>query len=99
MGILAMTWDATWEAYGSGSGRVRTDQHSLWSPEREYWSKPSRTQHSCKVLGVSALHYSTRSQEGFQTLASACVLCLTTHYSCLSISGAYQRFVTSCNTL
>jgi len=48
-GILAMTWDATWEAYGAGLGRVRTDQHSLWSPEREYWSQPSRTQHNCKV--------------------------------------------------
>src|SRR5882724_524506 len=33
------------------------------------------------LLGVSALHYSTGSQEGFQTLASACVLCLTTFYS------------------
>ena len=31
-----------------------------------------------KLLGVSALHYSTRSQEGFQMLASAHMLCLTT---------------------
>ena len=41
------------------------------------------------VMGVSALHYSTWSQEGFQMLASALVLCLTTSYSCLSISGAF----------
>jgi len=44
------------------------------------------------MLQVSALHYSTRNQEGFQTLASACMLCLTTHYSCLSISGVCQEF-------
>jgi len=30
------------------------------------------------MLGVSALHYSTGSQEGFRTLASACALHLTT---------------------
>jgi len=42
-----------------------------------------------QMLHVSALHYSTRSQEGFQMLASACALHLTTHYLCLSISGAY----------
>ena len=44
------------------------------------------------LLGVSALHYSTSHLEGFQMLASACVLCLTTFYLCLSISGAYQKF-------
>ena len=42
-------------------------------------------------LDVSALHYSTGSQEGFQTLASAHALCLTTSYSCLSISDAIWR--------
>jgi len=44
------------------------------------------------MLGVSALHYSTGTWEGFWMLVSACTLCLTTHYSCPSISGAYQRF-------
>src|SRR5882724_7782483 len=44
------------------------------------------------LLGVNALHYSTRNWEGFWTLASACALCLTTHYSCPSISGAYWKF-------
>src|SRR5882724_10256563 len=39
------------------------------------------------LLGVSALHYSTRSQdsEGVWTMASACVLCQPT-IVCLSIS-------------
>jgi len=44
------------------------------------------------MLQVSGLHYSTGSQEGFQTLASAHPLHLTTHYLCPSISGAYQKF-------
>ena len=37
----------------------------------------------------SALHYSTWSWEGFRMLASAHALCLTTSYSCPSISGAF----------
>ena len=32
------------------------------------------------------------SQEGFRTLASARALCLTTFYSCLGISGVFQKF-------
>src|SRR5882724_2944281 len=47
---------------------------------------------SSSVLGVSALHYSTGSQEGFWTLASAHALHLTTFYLGLSISGAYWKF-------
>jgi len=43
------------------------------------------------MLGVSALHYSTRSWKGFWTLASAHVLDLTTHYSCPSISGVHRK--------
>jgi len=43
------------------------------------------------VMLFSALHNSTWSQEGFQTLASAHALCLTTSYSCLSISDAIWR--------
>jgi len=35
-----MTWDVTREAHGVGLGRVGTDWCSLWSTEREYWSKP-----------------------------------------------------------
>ena len=42
------------------------------------------------MLGVSALHYSTRSREEFQALASACALHLTTSYSCPSISDVFQ---------
>jgi len=41
------------------------------------------------MMLFSALHYSTWSQEGFQTLASAHVLHLTTSYSCLSTSDAF----------
>ena len=33
-----------------------------------------------------------RSQEGFLKLASARALCLTTFYSCPSISGVFQKF-------
>jgi len=39
-GVLATTWDVTREAHGVGSDVVRTDQHSMWSTEREHWSKP-----------------------------------------------------------
>jgi len=49
MGILAVTWDVTWEAYEADSGMVRTDWHTLWSPGGEYWGQPSRTQCSCKA--------------------------------------------------
>ena len=52
---------------------------------------PARWLHHLYVkMLFSALHYSTWSQEGFQTLASAHALCLTTLYSCPSISDAFQ---------
>jgi len=42
-GVLALAWDATREALGAQSGAVVTDKCSLWSSEREYWSKTSGT--------------------------------------------------------
>ena len=50
--------------------------------------------YAVRLLGVSALHYSTGSQisEGVQTVASACVLCQPT-VTCLGISiVSVQKF-------
>jgi len=49
MRILPMTWDATWDDYGTESGTVRTGQLSQLSPGGEYWCQPGRIQHSCNV--------------------------------------------------
>jgi len=95
-------------AVGEGWVQVCTSQVDpiIWSGHKrghmtsgtgpKFWLD-SKTHGKIKVscfflLRISALHYSTRSWEGFWTLASAHALCPTTHYSCLSISGAYWKF-------
>jgi len=43
--VLSLAWDVMREAHGVGSGAARTNWHSLWHTEREYWSKPGGTRH------------------------------------------------------
>jgi len=68
---------------------VSVSENDYWMSSTENVNPHHGTCPSVKML-FSALHYSTWSQEGFWTLASAHALHLTTSYLCMSISDALQ---------